>query len=219
MKHIVIFVKYPQAGKVKTRLGAQIGHEHAAALYRIFIDKTFELVKQTSAYAASVAFTPEYLADKFHALIPPEFKAFPQIDGDLGVRMLKAMQAVQLSGAKKIVVLGSDSPTLPASFIDRAFDRLDLNDLVLGPAEDGGYYLVGVKKPHEVLFQNIEWSSPAVLQTTLQLAAENRLSCHLLPNWYDVDDIDTLKRAAADDERGDIQTYLNTYLDNTCKNP
>ncbi len=208
MKSIVIFIKYPTPGKVKTRLGAQVGLDLAANLYHIFIGKTFQLARNSVADQIFVAYDPEEQFNKYSQIIPSEFKHFPQKGDNLGSRLSNAFDYVFSQESNKVIVLGSDSPTLPTDFVNEAFNRLDGNDLVLGPAEDGGYYLIGLKLSHKGLFENIKWSSVSVLDTTVQRAKSLKLTRSLLPIWYDVDEVETLKRAAEHDTSGAIRSYL-----------
>ncbi|MFQ5640583.1 MAG: TIGR04282 family arsenosugar biosynthesis glycosyltransferase [bacterium] len=204
MNALIVFVKYPEPGKVKTRLGAEIGLECAAELYELFMRRTFELCQIAGADKVYVAYEPKECQDQFAALIPEEFEQFSQEGDSLGERLQNAFQLVFNKNVDKVMALGSDSPTLPVNLVKSAFDRLDSVDLVLGPAEDGGYYLIGCKAPHPSLFQNIHWSSSSVLQSTLRRAQRLNLSYCLLPEWYDVDDRISLRRAIQDDESGRI---------------
>lgn len=210
MNALIIFVKYPTPGQVKTRLGKIIGGREAAELYRIFVRETFALVKQISNCKIYVAFTPSQREESFDGIIPKGFARFPQEGSDLGERMLNAFRHA-LAKTQPVVILGSDSPTLPQNYVEQAFDRLTDSDLVLGPAEDGGYYLIGMKELHRNLFDNIVWSSDAVFRTTLHHAEELRLKVHLLPVWYDVDDLNTLRKAIADDRTGKIRAFLQQH--------
>ena len=208
MNALVIFIKYPVAGAVKTRLGAQVGHDLAADLYRIFIEQTFELSRNSSAELVYVAYDPKVEFEKYHPLLPADFFHFPQNGDNLGHRMFNAFNLVFSQGARRVIILGSDSPTLPVKYLDDTFKSLNAVDLVLGPAEDGGYYLIGLKQLHKALFENIEWSSTAVLKSTLAQARSLSISHSLLPNLYDVDELETLKRAVKDDASGKIKACL-----------
>ncbi len=211
MKALILFIKYPEAGNVKTRLGAEVGFELAAELYRLFIQQTFELVQNCSAQKVFVAFEPADREAEFSEFIPKQFAVFPQKGKNLGERMLNAFQYAFARGYKNVAILGSDSPTLPLKNIDEAFEKLSKSDLVLGPAEDGGYYLIGLTQTHPDLFDNIEWSSGSVMQTTLDRAEKLRLQCKLLSVWYDVDTKETLIRAAMDEKNGMIKSLLENH--------
>ncbi|NIV92322.1 DUF2064 domain-containing protein [candidate division KSB1 bacterium] len=214
MSSLIVFVKYPEPGKVKTRLGADVGSKLAAELYRLFLRQTFELLRQSVADRVYVAYEPEELGHEFTNIIPEEFERFPQTGDDLGERLHNAFGYVfEQSGHKKAIAVGSDSPTLPRVYLDQAVSDLDYFDLVLGPAEDGGYYLIGLKEPCEDLFQDVHWSSSSVLKTTVAQASQIELAYHLLPPWYDVDDLQTLKRAARDDSSGRIAALLEERSD------
>ncbi|RMF63501.1 MAG: glycosyltransferase [Calditrichaeota bacterium] len=208
MNVLIVFVKYPTPGKVKTRLGAEIGVELSARLYRLFMKKTFDLAGQAGADLVLVAFEPAESADAFDDLIPAEFGRFPQRGSDLGERLEHAFRTAFRRGAGRVVIIGSDSPTLPPEFVRSAFQGLMESDVVVGPSADGGYYLIGLTTLHAGLFQGIEWSSPSVLASTLRRAAELGLQAKLLSEWYDVDDLRTLRQAAADDRTGEISRLL-----------
>lgn len=180
----------------------------AADLYELFIQQTFELCANSSADDLCVAFEPAQLRDAFKGIIPTKFHRFPQSGLELGHRLHNAFEYVFSKGAERVIVIGSDSPTLPGNYLDEAMGRLDSVDLVLGPADDGGYYLIGTKQSHKALFENIQWSSDSVLQSTIERAKQMKISYHLLPNWYDVDDLASLERAAEDDTSGKISGYL-----------
>ncbi len=208
MKAIIIFAKYPEPHKVKTRLGAQIGHTLAADLYRIFIEQTIALAAACSADRIFIAYEPKEHASEFQKILPVGVATFPQDGIDLGKRLLNAFQWTFSQGASRVVIIGSDSPTLPPQFIGSAFDSLQYSDIVIGPAVDGGYYLIGSKTAHPQLFENIEWSSTSVLEKTLERASELRLTYSLLSKWYDVDEIESLRRAVKDDPTGHIKNFL-----------
>jgi rSAM/selenodomain-associated transferase 1 len=193
---LLVFVKYPEPGKVKTRLASTIGAELAAQLYSEFIRATFSLAQQIEAAAKFVTFTP---AEKDQALrehFPGPFQWFAQINAaDLGARIHHATRRVQQAGCSHVLTIGTDSPSLPAEYLEQAATALENYDLVLGPATDGGYYLIGLSDtPPPELFTGIDWSTERVLHQTLQRAEQLRMSVHLLPSWYDVDDLATLRR-------------------------
>ncbi len=204
MTILTCFVKYPEPGKVKTRLGAEIGYEMAAELYRIFIEQTFQLLEQSAMDAVLVAYSPESKAAEFSEMVPPQFELFPQHSGTLGERLVHAFSVAFERGADRVLAFGSDSPTVPPEHVKKASTLLDNCDLVLGPSQDGGYYLIGMKQPEKLLFEGIAWSSSEVLQQTIDRAGRLDLEVKQLPLWYDVDDRETLHRAARDDKSGAI---------------
>ncbi len=213
MQALIVFAKYPLAGQVKTRLGAQIGMARAAELYRSFLERTFALCQQCpGAPAVFVAFEPAHRAAAFRTLVPPEFALFPQQGDDLGTRLRAAFTRVSEKGAQRMVALGSDSPTLPPTYLELALCALAHRDLALGPAEDGGYYLIGLRRPQPRLFEGIAWSTRAVFAQTQKRAAELGLSCEVLPAWYDIDDRRSLERAVRDVDDIRLAEEWRTYL-------
>lgn len=196
---LLIFVKYPEPGKVKTRLAAMIGAELAAQLYQEFAQQTFKLAQNCAIAARFATFTPAEKERDFKMLFPGPWHWFPQENSpDLGIRLQHAIQHVQHQGHSRVITIGTDSPSLPAEYLDQAADALLHHDLVLGPASDGGYYLIGLKSAPPELFTGIAWSTEHVFNQTLQRAQELRLSTQLLPVWYDVDDLATLRRFCSD---------------------
>lgn len=192
---LLTVVKFPEPGKVKTRLAAEIGDELAAEVYRYFIAQTFACVKSVTEARPFVAFTPKEKAAEFQRLFPGGQHWFAQINSpDFGVRLRHAMQTVLQQNYQRVITIGSDSPSLPPAYLKEAAEALTTHDLVLGPAEDGGYYLMGLKSAPAELFEGIAWSTEKVLQQTLAAAQRLGLRVHLLPEWYDVDDLPALHR-------------------------
>lgn len=192
---LLTFVKFPEPGKVKTRLAAVIGPELATELYHHFIEATFACAGQLKNATQIAAFTPADKASVFRQMFPGERQWLAQVPvPDLGTRMRAAVQTMLQRGYGRVLIIGSDSPDLPASHLNEAAAALPTHDLVLGPAEDGGYYLIGLKSDYAQLFENITWSTASVLQQTLVAAQRLGLRVHLLPPWYDVDDLPTLQR-------------------------
>jgi len=192
---LLIFVKYPEPGKVKTRLAATVGAELAAQLYQEFVQQTFKLAQQCRLAARFVTFTPAEKERDLKILFPGPWQWFPQENSpDLGIRIQRAIQYVQQQGYSQVITIGTDSPSLSAEYLEQATTALLHHDLVLGPATDGGYYLIGLKNAPPELFTGIDWSTEQVLRQTLQRAEQLRLSVYQLPVWYDVDDLATLQQ-------------------------
>lgn len=189
---LAVFVKHPTPGRVKTRLAAALGPDAAADLYAAF---TQDILGRFRRVAASriLAFTPADAAarDHFQQLSAGDYELWPQPDGSLGHR-LHAFFHTHLATADRAVAIGSDSPTLPAEFAARALELLGERDCVLGPAADGGYYLIALRRPCPALFGGIDWGTPRVLEQTVDRLQQAGLSLHLLPVWYDVDTPDDL---------------------------
>jgi len=187
MQHVLgLFAKWPEPGRVKTRLAAGTSLNHAAAVARAFL---MDLIERLSAVEARriLAFAPPETAPLFADLVGDRFALVPQADGDLGCR-LSLFFDVQLSaGAESVVVLGTDSPTLPLTLIEQGFAALQRADVVLGPATDGGYYLVGCGRRVPPIFEGIAWGGPTVLAETIARLADPAWRLVVLPPWYDVD--------------------------------
>lgn len=193
MNTLGLFLKQPLPGRVKTRLGVEIGHESAARLAEAF---QRDLLERTAGLAerrllACSPDTPESRA-WFMQWQRAGDELWPQPETGLGERMSRYFED-SLKRGGPVVLIGSDSPTLPVELIRDAFAQLTSVDCVLGPAFDGGYCLVGQRTFLPEMFDNIDWSSPRVLtQTVARLAAAGR-SLALLPPWYDVDGLDDLR--------------------------
>jgi hypothetical protein len=215
---LLIFVKFPQPGKVKTRLAASIGAELAAQLYGEFIRATFSLAQQIEAAARFAAFTPAEKEQALREHFPGPFQWFAQTaSADLGARIHHAIAHVQQSGYSHVLTLGTDSPSLPAEYLGQAATALSTHDLVLGPATDGGYYLIGLKgAPPPELFTGIDWSTEHVLHQTLRRAGRLRMLVHLLPPWYDVDDLASLQRFCEENKlQPDLWQKVKPFLKST----
>jgi rSAM/selenodomain-associated transferase 1 len=195
---IVVMSRYPYAGEVKTRLGPKLAPAERAALYHAFLlDKLTQLHAVPSVVRA-LAFTPVEREPWFRALVGPDIALIPQPEGPLGVRVTQLFDAL-LAQYDGVILADSDTPHLPAAYLAEAARALEAGDpLVIGPAEDGGYYLIGLSRPPATLFEDIEWSSSRTREQTLQRALELGLTARLLPIWYDVDRPDDLSRLEAD---------------------
>lgn len=197
---IAVMAKAPQAGQVKTRLVPPLSQEEAADLYRcLLLDKLLQ-ISQLPGVDSYVAYTPGEAGPLMRELAPQSFTLIPQSGSDLGDRLHRLSAILLEKGHPGVMIVDSDTPTLPTAYLLEAIERLQskITDLVLGPAEDGGYYLVGLKRPCRALFDGIQWSSPSVLTETLQRASAQRLRVATLPSWFDVDTADDLHRLRLD---------------------
>lgn len=188
---IVLFAKAPVPGKVKTRLAASIGDQAAADLHRAFLADLAQTVASRDA--------AHYLAlagDEDHPGFDPyreaDFTFIDQGGGDLGDRLASVTRRLFELGHQRVVIIGSDSPTLGDEHFDAAFSALEDHDIALGPSFDGGYYLIGLSKPHLGVFERIDWSTRAVAEQTLRRCRELDLLWDLLGFWYDIDTIEDL---------------------------
>ncbi|MFQ5892958.1 MAG: TIGR04282 family arsenosugar biosynthesis glycosyltransferase [Nitrospinota bacterium] len=189
--------KVPIPGQVKTRLLPFLDEEASAQLYACFLRDMAEAVEAAFPGLCRVAYTPPGEGERLRGLVPPGCPLIPQRGAHLGERLFNLFHHFLLAeGLDGALAVNSDSPTLPMGRVAEAFARLEEPgvDGVLGPAEDGGYYLIGLTKPHKHLFADIPWSTPEVLRATLERATEARLHLVLLEPWYDVDDRAALRR-------------------------
>ncbi|GAB5442236.1 MAG: TIGR04282 family arsenosugar biosynthesis glycosyltransferase [Fuerstiella sp.] len=201
MNVLGMFGRLPVAGRTKTRLAADVGAQAAADLYAGFVE---DLLDRCGALADQfvMAVTPK--SDEceawFYPRLPDRAALWFQPDGDLGCRIDAFFQhAFELTsedadGSKdrKVVLIGSDSPDLPTSILTRAFGELEHHDVVLGPAADGGFTLIGLRQLVTGLWHDVPFSCATTLLATLRSAARLGLQATLLPLWYDVDTIDNL---------------------------
>jgi rSAM/selenodomain-associated transferase 1 len=196
---VAVMTKAPQAGRVKTRLTPPLSPEEAAGLNTCFLRDTAEAIVQATAGGRALGigvYTPVGAEAAYAGILPPEFALVPQRGDAFGERLAAATEDLLSLGFESLCLIDSDSPTVPESIFAEAVEVLSRagDTIVLGPSDDGGYYLIGLKKPHQRLFERIEWSSERVLQQTVAAAAELDVPVHLLPTWYDVDDRATLRR-------------------------
>lgn len=183
-----LFVKPPEAGKVKTRLTPPLEASTAATLYRAFVADTAATLDGGRTWdwgVFSTDVTAQQRAWESGGPKPGWWSA--QFGADLGERMHRALGRMLEEGRPSALLVGSDHPTLPRVYLEQAVTALTQADVVLGPSVDGGYYLVGVTRPQAALFRELTWSTPAVLNETLQRVAAEGLKLALLPPWYDVD--------------------------------
>ncbi len=186
MNALLIFVKAPIPGEVKTRLRAPLSAAQAATIYEAFARDALRGARESGEADISIAYDPRPLYPDLSWLgdAPPWFA---QAAGDLGSRLSAAFDRAFGAGADKVVVIGSDCPDLEPSILRQAFKALDDTQAVLGPAEDGGYYLIGLREPRPRLFSKMEWSGAGVLKGTLERLRQGGVSCRRLPTRADVD--------------------------------
>ena len=183
---LLVIAKRPMPGQTKTRLTPPLSAEHAAELYENFLQDTLDLARAVPNVTRFIAYAPSG-AEKYFTRLAPDYTLVPQIGNDLGERLDNALTRCLNDGFARAVIMDSDSPTLPARYIIDALDALNDADVVLGPCDDGGYYLIGIKQPQPRLLREIKMSTPNVLRDTLALAREENLRIALTEQWYDVD--------------------------------
>lgn len=207
---LIVVAKQPAPGQTKTRLSPPLTPEQASALYECFLQDTLEQMRQVDETQRLIAYLPQDAQDYFRR-IAPDFELILQNGHDLGRRLDNALTDRLSQGYERAVIMDSDSPTLPPVFLSQAFTSLANGaDVVLGPCEDGGYYLIGIKKPAPRLLREVQMSTPTVTADTLAIAKEEGLSISLLPTWYDVDDGTSLLRLIKELDGLDSQVAIHT---------
>jgi rSAM/selenodomain-associated transferase 1 len=196
-KCLGLFAKYWQPGQVKTRLADEIGAERAAEAYSHFVATLLERLRG-SGEQRFLVYSPRERGPEFTAILPDGWQSQSQAEGDLGSRMKSFFEQRFAAGCKRVVLLGSDSPNVPLEYVRQAFDLLKEHDVVLGPSEDGGYWLVGAAGGVPDIFEAIPWSTPQVWPATLAAIGTASLSHAVVPTWYDVDLQNDLSRLISD---------------------
>ena len=187
---ILVFVRAPLLGRVKTRLALALDEHVVLGLYRRFILDLLEMLDGLGA-TVILCHTPADAGSVFRQWLPRRYDMMPQEGSHLGLRMAAAFQTVFADGVREAILIGSDSPDLPGRYVRNAFSDLSTADAVIGPSTDGGYYLIGFRNETfcPALFDTVAWGTPAVLDETLAIAREKRLRIKLQPRWPDIDDV------------------------------
>ena len=222
--------KAPQAGRVKTRLVPPLTPEEAAELNKCFLRDTAAAISsaccrrppgdegKTALTSAIAVYTPVGAESVYTDLLPADFSLLPQRGDKFGERLYFAVEDLFNYGFESVCLIDSDSPTVPAKNFAESVELLSASEdrVVLGPSDDGGYYLIGVKKPNRHLFEQIDWSTERVLNQTMQRAADIGLEVKLLPTGYDVDDDASLRRLCnellADTTAADMAPHTREFL-------
>jgi uncharacterized protein len=215
---VAMMAKAPRIGDAKTRLAPPLSETEAAALSSCFIRDTADNITAAAQVApihGHVAYSPPESETVFRALLPEAIRMLPSRRVGLGYSLADAVGDLLAAGYGSVCLVNSDSPTLPTSvLIEAAQTLLSSGDrVVLGPAEDGGYYCIGLKSPHVRLFEDIAWSTEQVLAQTLERAHEIGLDTAVLPMWYDVDDLASLRRLAQELLGSPIQDKTRTRFE------
>ena len=194
---VILFARDPILGQVKTRLSPALDDETILKLYTCFVEDSLEKIRQVDNAKCFVGISPDNRSGFFEGIDIFGVSLFAQRGKDLGDKMRQAFVDRFAEGYKKVVIIGSDSPSLPVSYINKAL--ASEKDLVLGPSTDGGYYLIAMSGKVSEVFSGVAWGTKHVLDETLKKIKGERASLELLPIWYDVDSPDDLK-------------FLNTHL-------
>jgi rSAM/selenodomain-associated transferase 1 len=237
---LAVMTKAPQAGRVKTRLVPPLTPQEAAELNKCFLRDTAAVISSAcrrsvsdagnryepnalhseaaTAACAIAVYTPVGAESAYNDILPADFSLLPQRGDKFGERLYFAVEDLFKCGFASVCLIDSDSPTVPAENFAKAVELLSTTEnlVVLGPSDDGGYYLIGVKRPHRQLFEQIDWSTERVLNQTIQRATEIGLEYKLLPSGYDVDDDASLRRLSnellADTTSADVAPHTRELL-------
>lgn len=200
-RQILYFAKYPEPGKVKTRLAQHVGARKAAELYRALVEENLSTLAQVrEPFRLVIVFDPPEKEPEVREWLRPfQIRDFlPQKGTGLGERLEHAFQLAfrrrsKEFQAQRVMALGSDTLGLTPEIIAKGFETLEFNDCVIGPARDGGYYLIGLSLEEGDIFNNIPWSTPGVYQSTIQYLEREQLSYYRLPLLEDLDEIKNLE--------------------------
>jgi rSAM/selenodomain-associated transferase 1 len=200
---LAVMAKAPRAGKVKTRLSPPLTPEESAALNICFLQDTTQNIAEVSVHGQSaglVCYTPVGDEAAFDDLLPSGFQLIPQRGNEFGERLLAATEDILRCGFGSVCLIDSDSPTVPTTAFHQAVAELAKpgDRIVLGPSNDGGYYLIGLKRAHPEPFTGINWSTGTVFSETVAAAKAADIETIILPLWYDVDDAATLAVLSAE---------------------
>lgn len=214
MNVLAILAKAPNPNEVKTRLVPPLDPETAASLYHNFLLDKLEQVKNIKGTKLFVAYTPRENEALFKK-IAAGFTLIPQVGTNLGERLANLSYTLFDRGFKKVVLLDSDTPNLPLKYIRQALRRLDRFDVILGPCEDGGYYLIGLRSNVPEIFKGIPWSTSRVVESTVEKVLALGLTISLIDRWYDVDTLKDLIRLKKDLESPWEKRKANFFCENT----
>ena len=191
---ILIFVKYPTDGKIKTRLAQDLGGLIVREIYKRFVEDLVDMLDGLGV-DVEIFFDPPDARQQFGQWLGSERKFLAQAGDDLGQRMRNAFLHAFSKDYKRVVIIGSDSPDLPSGFIERGLERLNDNDAVVGPSSDGGYYLIGFSDEGFLneAFEDILWSSEDVCRVTIEKLDKHKRKLDVLEQWHDVDTLEDLK--------------------------
>ena len=184
---LLVFVKLPVAGRVKTRLQPTLSPALAASLYRATVDDVFTALERPGRWGLFAFFSPTEQERAFREWLPGSTRLVPQSGTGLGERLANAFEWSHAQGYSRTIIVGTDMPTLGSDVLSDAFDALERADVVLGPSTDGGYYLVGWKEPRPELFEDVSWSTPEVLEQTIARIDDTGATYDLLPERTDID--------------------------------
>lgn len=190
---ILMFVKYPERGKVKSRLSISLDVNKVLNLYKSFVLDLIDTLKK-GKYYFKIFFYPQMAKEEISAWLGEEYSYKPQTGKDLGEKMMNAFKQTFEEGFQKVLIIGSDCPDLTNTVLHEAFESLKTHDAVIGPSFDGGYYLIGFKKKTFLpdIFEELEWGASTVFKKTMATLKKNGYAVHILQKWRDIDRIKDL---------------------------
>lgn len=192
---LAVFARAPRLGQVKTRLSPPLTPEQCLELHRALVEDTLEQLRRVRRpELEKMLLLSEPLEEGETLRVPDDFAQAIQSGGSLGERLASLFYTSFRRGVSRVVVLGSDSPTLPMDVVHDAFDHLENGKVIVGPAEDGGYYLIGSSEWIPEMFQSIDWGSSRVLEQTVESLTAKNLDVDRLVSWYDVDRPEDLEK-------------------------
>jgi len=207
---VLVFVKAPEAGMVKTRLARRITDARALELYRCFTADILDTLR-LGGHFIKICYYPKEARESVRHWLGSAYAYQEQNGSDLGEKMADAFARTFSRGWDKAILIGTDFPDLPGSIIEEALNRLDHRGAVIGPAQDGGYYLIGFRASAYLpeIFENISWSRPDVFRKTLDILERKAIGVHILPQWRDIDEYSDLEHFMRSHKR-DASTAKNT---------
>jgi rSAM/selenodomain-associated transferase 1 len=216
---VILFVKLPEKGRVKSRLAQRMNEDLVLRLYENMVLDTIDMLTQ-GRFPFRICFAPPDARDRIREWLGQGYRAFPQTGDDLGDRMENAFEHVFSEGAGDVLLIGSDIPELTPEVMEEAFAALLKNEAVIGPAGDGGYYLIGFKKGtfEPIIFHDMVWSTKTVFRETLDKLLDASLKVHVLPELTDVDTVEDLKMLVSQIKHpapGESRT--RSFLEQHCK--
>ncbi len=190
---VIVFLKVPQKSRVKTRLSKFLGPEIAVDIYRNFVADILGMLNK-SPYRIIVGYYPPHAQSEAVEWLGPGYTLMPQKGNNLGKRMANAFDKIFSKGYQHALLIGTDFPDLPESIVNEAFKSLDNNDAVIGPAVDGGYYLIGFNSSTFLpqIFDDMPWGTEDVFEITVKTFQNNKSKIHVLPKWRDIDTYEDL---------------------------
>ena len=216
---VILFVRLPEKGRVKSRLAQRMDEDLVLRLYENMVLDTIDLLTK-GRFPFRICFTPPDAHDRIREWLGEGDRAFPQAGDDLGDRMENAFEHVFSEGVETALLIGSDIPGLTAEVMEEAFTALLKDEAVIGPASDGGYYLIGFKKGsfEPVIFHDMVWSTRTVFRETMDKLHNESLKVHVLPQLTDVDTVEDLKTLMSQVKRPAPETSrTRSFLELHCK--